>query len=500
MNIINNNPYRILGVYANSPTKERVANEGKLKAFLKVGKQVTFPLDLSQFLPAASRTIESIADAKAKLTLPTDQIKYAQFWFLKVTPIDNVAFNNLLVGDMDKALQIWSKATNPSSLQNRIVCSLIRKEYGTACRLAEQLYTYSGYTAQLVNSVSSGASVPSSFAFDFLDTLCEEAGTSVILSAITNDEWRQHISEKAVAPIIAHIQSAVNTAKAARGKGPAESYNAGVKLMNGTKDDLAHLRRLLSTTDLQYQMIADKLGLEILQCGINYFNDTDEPDAATKAMPLQNYALTIVVGKMAKDRCQENVNILKKIIAELPPSQVSTEDKAIKDELREYNSLPDKIVYAVNLLNNTKPHLQAIKHKLGASNAYYLKISTTVVGNALSNVIAEVNEVQNDYDISIRLKLGLRLDYSQLNKIKSVMRSAWNATTLMDSFDMEYEFKSKRYNPNRSTLKEMCEKLGIPTYPSQPSDDDDTLWERIKFIFILVALGVIFYVIMAICS
>lgn len=504
MDIIDNNPYRLLGVYANSPTKELVANEGKAKAFLKVGRQVTFPLDLSQFLPVANRTIETIADAKAKLTLPTDQIKYAQFWFLKVTPIDEVAFNNLLAGDMDKALQIWSKATNVSSLQNRIVCSLIRKEYGTTCRLAEQLYTESGYAAQLVEDVSSGISVPPSLAFDFLDILCDEAGTSIILSAITNDEWRQHISEKAVAPIIARIQSAVNTAKAARGKGPAESYNAGVKLMNGTKDDLAQLRRLLPTTDLQYQMIADKLGLEILQCGINYYNDTDEPDAAKKAMILQNYALTIVVGKMTKDRCQENVNILKKIIAELPPQQVFAEDKAIKDELQKYNRLLDKIVYATNLLNNTKPQLQAIKRKLGASNAYYLKISTIVVGNALSNIIAEVNDVQSGSPITDSDKL------MQYINVHTVLQKAWEATLLMDNFDMEYEFKSKRYNPNRSTLEDMCDNLGISTSPviqkptSRPSPrptprptphptppstpDDDTPWGCIVWVIVCIVI------------
>ena len=50
MNILQNNPYRILGVYSNSPIKERLANHNRLKAFLKVGKSVSFPLDLHQYL------------------------------------------------------------------------------------------------------------------------------------------------------------------------------------------------------------------------------------------------------------------------------------------------------------------------------------------------------------------------------------------------------------------------------------------------------------------
>ena len=46
MNILQNNPYRMLGVYSNSPTRERLANCNRMKAFLKVGKPVAFPLDL----------------------------------------------------------------------------------------------------------------------------------------------------------------------------------------------------------------------------------------------------------------------------------------------------------------------------------------------------------------------------------------------------------------------------------------------------------------------
>ena len=236
--------------------------------------------------------------------------------------------------------------------------------------------------------------------------------------------------------------------------------------MKGTKATLQQLMSLLPKTDLQYQMIADKLGLEILQCGIDYFNEADEADAAHKAMKLQKYAKGIVVGQMAKDRCNENVNTLQKIIDNMPPPEVYSEDRAIHEELRKYCLLPDKICYAVTLLNNTKPHLQAIKRKLGTTNDYYLKISTRIVGNALSNVIAEVNEAQSifngDKDDSILFSGYLPL-------LKTALREAWKATMIMDGFDMEYDFKSKKYNENRSILKELCEQLGVSTSTFKPT-------------------------------
>ena len=79
MNILQNNPYRLLGVYSNSPTKERLANHNRMKAFLKVGKNVTFPLDLPQYLASINRTETSVTDAEAKLTLPNDQMLMPYF-------------------------------------------------------------------------------------------------------------------------------------------------------------------------------------------------------------------------------------------------------------------------------------------------------------------------------------------------------------------------------------------------------------------------------------
>lgn len=48
------------------------------------------------------------------------------------------------------------------------------------------------------------------------------------------------------------------------------------------------------------------------------------------------------------------------------------------------------------------------------------------------------------------------------------MREAWKATMIMDGFDMEADYKAKRYNENRSTLKRLCEQLGVSTSIDTP--------------------------------
>lgn len=478
MNILQSNPYRLLGVYSNSPTKERLANHNRMKAFLKVGKPVSFPLDLSNYLSPINRTEASVADADAKLTLPKDQILYAQFWFLKTTPLDDVAFNHLIAGEIDKAEKIWQKRDCASSLQNRIVCALICRNYSCAITCAEVLYENTQYINQFVSAIigTEGNIEVSNLVFSFLDVLCEEVGINKLLPFITKNAWKSHIGEKAVKPLVDSIQEAVEIAKKSKGKGSNARLNAGEELRKNTRNALLQLKKILSLTDLQYQMIADKLGLEILQCGIDYFNDSEEPDAAHKAMSLMKYAKSIAVGQMAKDRCKENVDILQRIIDNLPPSEVFMEDRAIHEELRKYCLLPDKICHAVTLLNNTKPHIQSIKRKLGVSNSYYLKISTQVVGNALSNIIAEVNEAQSifsadkdDPNATLAAILGI-------THVKSVLEEAWKATKIMDGFDMESEYKNGRYNENRSILKGLCDQLGVSTsaYTSSSSSSRPT--------------------------
>ncbi len=471
MNIINNNPYRQLGVYSTSPQKEVVANQGKMKAFLKVGRPVTFPLDLNGLLPDVLRTEQSVADAISKLTLPTEQLRYAQFWFSKCTQLDEIACGKLANGDIDGAVEIWKKKATASSLQNLLVCALIRNQLGNAISYAQTLY--SSYSNEFVKMVLGDNALATSdnLAHDFLNVICEEFNPNQFLGYITNSEWKEYVGSKSTKPIIDKLASAIDACKSSRGKGPTARLNAGTKLMNNTKADLAQLKQFVPTSDLQYQMIADKLGLEILQCGIDYYNDSDAPEAARKAMVLQKYAQSVVVGKMAKDRCKENVDILTRIIAELPPSEVFAEDRAIKEELRKFTRLPDKISYSMNLLNNTKPHLQAIKSKLGSSNGYYLKISTQVVGNALHNVIEEVNALQNDPTFQVNMILDKS---AALSSLRSVLRSAWQATKLMDTFDMESDFKNSRYDENRRTLSNMCSQVGVSTYTSSYSSSSSS--------------------------
>lgn len=480
MKQVKQNPYRLLGIYANATTKERLANQSRLQAFLKVGKSVSFPLDLTSYLGEVERSESIIATASANLTLPQDQIRYAQFWFVKDTPIDTVAFNHLESGDLVKAVEIWGQRETPSSLQNLIICNLIREEYAEALSYAERLYGNREAVNHFVALIAGNeAGIESDhIGLDFLDAMCEELGGSRLLPLVSSPAWQEHLKGLTVGPLIKVIKEAIDVAQKERKANKSRGASAGNTLYKKSKSSLAKLKKLLSTSDMQYQMVADELGLEILQCAIDYYNDANDRAAARESARLARHASSIVVGKLAKDRCQENLHTLEEIIESLPPEEVAEEAKAIMSSLVLFNSQPSKIDVAVTLLESTRPHFQAIKKKLGATNTFYLKLSTKVVNSALHDIIKGVHFEQEKLKTLVeQFHLSLHSAFG-LDILKNIMTRAWNAMLLMDSFDMEEDFKHERYSPNRSTLKDICQQLHVDTSNPTPSRVTSTTSQR----------------------
>src|SRR5574344_267003 len=467
-NIIRTNPFRILGVYSNASIKEIVANKEKMKAFLRIGKNPSFQLDLNNFLSGIDRNVDIVAKAESDIALPKDKLRYAMFWFMKAGLIDDIAFNHLYSGDVKGAIELWHKKDCLSSLINISVCSLSQGDYGTATNVMLKILRKTEYQVEFVNTIAGGTLKLSAKELEhlYLDSLINAFGDDVIIlrDGISNMDWVGYVNQKKIDPILNAINTEINKAEHVDGNNAVAQYKAGCDLMKKTKQLIAELQKYMYVEDLKYQMLADKLGLCILQCGINYFNKSDESDAPNKAMVLQSCAQNIVVGQTAKDRCKENVQILKKIIAEMPPKEIIEDDKAIKQELSHYCVLPDKICYAITLLNNTKPHLIKIKSVLGANDSYYLKISTSVVENAWHNLIEVLNNVQELNPIYANDMEGA-LDV--LIKLRSALENAWKAILIMDEFDKTSDYM-ERYNTNRSTLKSICDDWKIDVKP-EPS-------------------------------
>lgn len=458
MKIITHNPYRLFGVYANSSTKDRLANAGKLNAFLQVGKSLSFPLDAAvSGFDAPQRTAATLATAKANLTLPQDQLHYAQFWFLSLSALDNVACKHLEAGRTQEAISVWAKQDNLSSLQNRLVCMLLAGDYAEVMSLAERLYPrYAEAFAEAILGDTANIS-GRDLGLEFLATLSEELGLAKVLPHVQNAEWRRQLSEQNTQPLIDKILQEVAEAKKAPNNPKAE-LEAARKLMRQTYKRLQELRQYLAADNAEYAVVADKLGLQILQCGINYYNASEDEDAAHQAMEVQSFASRVVVGAMAKARCKENTDILKRIIDALPPREVMSEYKEIENAMDVFCSQPDEIRYSQELVEACTAPLARMKAKLGEGHPAYLRQTTRVVKNAMHNLVEEVNAAQarisSDSD-SLAVLLGMA-------QLESVLRAAWLVTLRMDGWELEADYAS-HYRNNRTALRDLCQQLQVDT-------------------------------------
>ena len=505
MNIIENNPYRILGVYTNSPKKDVVANKGKASAFVRVGKSVEFPMDMKGTLPPLTRTIESMNEAEAHLSVGKEQIKYAQFWFIKITPIDDIAFNHLLAGNMNDAKEMWSKQESVSSLQNIVVCNLIENNISMAVKTAERLYSKFGDI--YINKIDESCTIQMTseeLLHQFIDSLGEELGMLTLINYELGTETQAYISTQTVGPLINKISSEVEKTKKVDHKNSKARIDAARKLVTATKESFTQLKGILKTNDPQFVMIADKLGLEILQCGIDYFNNSDEDDRHEVAMKMQKYAQSVVVGKLAKQRCEENVKILQKLIDELPPREIVYEYNSLMELIANFVNppkketaegvtilktprylsslfddvvgphLPDNSKDIIDFINQIRPLVVSMKEKIGNNESHYIEICSLIGNVAIAKSVESLNkaqEVLNEWgekaqravtDIyNSRSRNAISHYNSLLSSFKTMVANTWDALQLIGLMDVSAEFRSNRLNPNKDALKSIAASINV---------------------------------------
>lgn len=510
MDIISSNPYRILGVYSNSSIKERIANSNKLKAYLKVGKSVSFPLDLSNLIPAPIRVPESIEHANGSVNLPQDRLKYALFWFIKVTSIDEIALGYLQKGETEKAKELLEKKETFSSLINLGVLALAQNNFVMAIQLITQVIHDDNYRIAFVESVcgSTYQLLEDELARWFMDELLIEIPLQQLMQLFlkygSSMDDNNYLKSKAIDELTVIINAEITKVKSVKNDDPDAQYKAGVALINNTKEPLSIIGSLLKNSDIQYQMIADNLAKQILQCGIDYYNNSKELDSAIKAMPIQKYALEIAVGALIKDRCRENVKILQKIIHELPPLDVLSEDHMIRQALEHFmrkknvrslksslspfiesNPVENDLESVSTLLHDTKIELDRIKRKVTIDCDYYWKMTDLVVNCALSEVIEYVNKKTNlmqQHSAFTSLINDEKASFEReqtLKKLRVAISNAVQIINIIDKFDMTSEFKAKRYDSNKNTLINLQKQL----YASNQSSNSGCM------IWIIIAIG-----------
>ena len=408
---VTDNPFRILGVFSNAKPAEIVSNCDDMEAYLSIGQEVLFDLDFNNLMQKVNRTSQTVELSKRKINLPKDKLKYALFWFLRDSSSTHVV-NYLKNGDFDNVYEVLDIEDPLSSMLNKSVTGILQdNDLGFAIQNITKIIHDDGYRNELVKVICGDAFTidEEELAHLYIDTLLEEVSASTLMKLFQENGVSEsddtYLKGKAVDEPILRINAEIAKAKSVARDDADASYRAGKALMENTKADLAKVKNLLGTSDMKYQMLADELAKTIQQCGINYFNNTDDDDDIEKALTIQKYACKIAVGKVCKDRCNHNVAILEKKKEE---QAIGSDLLFIANALRSFQNKIASINNARNLVYDCFPHLNNIKNQLGSSNDLYLNTSSAVANNALGMLVTVINNAQQSFSIGSMTKSGLK--------------------------------------------------------------------------------------------
>lgn len=482
MHIIQNNPYRTVGLLVGATAREQERQVKRLKQFLEAEQD---PQDDFSFptLGNLHRTLDKVNEAASKLNLDSDKMSSALFWFYKGNPItDEPAFDAIKEADLDQVISIWTKLTSNGDVSQRNASAY--NNLGTLY-LSGILEGTNTNEALLEQAISLKLKfLESDFIKDFkalatdetykttkkelqllflnqVQSEIEKSGgitSNKFIDILTKQEFsaKEDFLKGFVQKPIEQIEKKIEEAKAKRKANKANAVNVGKTLYEQTSESLKQLKSILGTSNLKFSSISDKVSDEILQCGIDYFSHYKDSstDPGSASMDLFRKAKTLAIGNIAKQRCQENTENLQEWIDDKPERDkqklIGEDLKFVTFKLERFQNLSDTVSNAKDLVDSCKPKLANIKSVLGSTDDFYLKISSAVANNALGMLVTAVNEAQE----SIEVRIG---DFTTL---RSVVRSALSVSESINSFDL---VTSQRihYSKNHTALKSIATQLGV---------------------------------------
>ena len=329
--IIIDNPFRVLGVYANSSYREIVASISKATKFMEVGRKVDYPLDLPMVKNLnvksnLTHSLENFDNALAVISNSEDRLKYAQFWFLRMTPLDDEAFDVLFSGKPNHAISVWNKEDNLSSLQNRIILYFWKGDFKSALQNAEILYKL--FPDDFLKAVDSKGTLVKSandLIQSFVDTLVSYIIPNELLDSNPSSFWLDYIVPTISDDTIAKINKAIQDAKdqldilnndGARGDYGLPKDGIGLILVESVENELILLDRIFQhdKDNPRFQLIADNLGNSLAnilyECAIDEYNKRNVPPDYSIALLIN--ALELSNNTMDKEEINSKIQLFLK--------------------------------------------------------------------------------------------------------------------------------------------------------------------------------------------
>ena len=342
MRLIQNNPYRQLGLLVGASAKQESNHKTKINQYLDADHEI--PTKYIEYgfscLGEIERTTESISTAGANLILGEDRMSAALFWFWNANiDTDELAFGALKKGDVDTAFKIWEDLVQVTKEDGKKLWKQVNEKNFSAYHnyfVINMIHNtgniYKGIVANLrfiendliMNFTHNVAGETYKFNKKELQLLFlkkflyEEKIKLDILARIIvkntfsgKDEFYRLIIQQLTEP----IEQKIEIAKSKRKSNKEKANIFGQDLYETTLTNINTIKEYLEDDNLGYSTIADKLANEILQCSIDYFNanhkNNKDLNHFEPTLKLAGFAYEIAIGKITRSRIKENIENLE---------------------------------------------------------------------------------------------------------------------------------------------------------------------------------------------
>lgn len=412
MELVLDNPFRVLGLPATATSREISKRVSDLETFAELGKTKKYDADVPS-LGTIERTVAAVKAAAQKIEQAESKLFHSFFWFRSGHEDDAKALAALAAGDHGQALATWnvelSKAGKKrySSRLNRAVLKLWLATQGPkfdrasfADALEDIGFVVDDHLDESVDEVLGAAAVglnKEALWKRVVDTLVGIAqaipgnpyGTNAM--ALVSDCWTfppstlDYIKTRLTLPVIERVEAAVEASKKRRESTVDASAVDARRQFKEAEMLLVELQLVLGDEDPRFQAAANHFSEELCACAIMAYNKFDDLDVAAK---LIEWAVRLPSFGRVKARIAENKVTLDENV------EHGKNLKFIEPFAKLLESQPSSIPDAHTKLNRLKTMLVTAKAKLGAGNVAYIETSCQCAHHILGYAIDVGNAAQ----------------------------------------------------------------------------------------------------------
>lgn len=453
MNLIAQNPYRVLGVFANDSVRIRTANIARIRAFSKVRKECAFDSDFTDIFGPIDRSESAIENAISQLSSADESPVYAALWLHRTNTLD--------LGAADISDILRSQLKEEDSLDaayNVMVCSLWE----------EHKDVYVEYTLKI---------------FENDKNLAEQAKKQILKYGEEHStKWRNEYlsiwpyyekacSEGSIAPNVVKlirnayhdfaIDGAIEMAKAISEYRPELFWCLPYWVEKNMQNVVSIARSTNSSNgdelEASTQLALTQLGNAILNAGKEYVSAGimwHAKDGENLLSSLRN-AYRFIYDSKTKEECSEFRKKVKSQIKYLAPNKVIKQARIIRKSIQDFCSKPEEVPFAIQLIKNCVAPLIDIKDTLGGDDLYYRRISTQIADNAIYSADVGLSSAEQEYRDPSKNKQHVT------THLYNTIRQCRILACDIELFDVEESFLKGKFSTYKKRVMRVAEKYGL---------------------------------------